>query len=705
MQVNSMEYGEYYLSLINKSTPNESLLTTHQGNRDEKIEKGRKKTAFIRLENAQVVNPDHPALPADMVVCVIDGQPSYTLKYRDLRRVPMNSQMKFLSAAVLGAMTLGSYYAFGSDGIMAKTMTSAASGIVVSTLVSAPIDLKLLGLLLPTGLALAFQMTTGASAAQYVFILGCSIVVVEVRRHAKQWQKKGKAWGNTNTALPSYVAKAADWAKTHLTKDKIIEGASLAASKVSSAAKYCFGKFSSILACERVDRAILEDEGILADEEEEGIPLEAFDDENSKLIAEIPLQSLNPLANDEPVSQMVYLKDGNLNMVLKIGSTRIPVISLDDGDDDDDDDDILEKDRVVVEGEEWRQNLLKVMLIAGSIGTTMLSSYAFGEGNTTAIAAGFSAGLLKMLGRKQPFVEKYLGSIALMIGGYHLDAVKILPMPIGFLGGKIIASSMVKDLKDLFSGKEPKNRFITSKILGKAVGFIQKNFVAAGLLKENGAPFDDDSFFETLASKKNRGKFTLAIPCRQLNPELESNETIRLVVRYANGVFCGYAKLPKGLKHKVDVPTKEGKASNLKTVAFYGVTLGLSVATSVATQKEPLWNVVYLDPFHVQSEKQGEGTLNNIVSTPLNAGYKQTARNIHWSMSVAGAAGVACLATALEAYLMTQGKLPFRFSYIIQGPTLGVVQKWGKNIIDDKEYFTKRSKIRCHQEQLVEEVV
>lgn len=709
MQFSSTEYGEYFLrseqSLVIADSLQELSSEVKTSCREDKIEKGRKKTAFVRIENAQIVNPTNPALPADMIICVIDAQPSYTLKYRDLRRVPMKEQMKFSFATLLGAATLGTYYAFGADGIMAKTMTSAASGVVISTLVSAPIDLKILGLALPTSIALAFQITTGGTVAHYVFILGCSMVVVEVRRHAKQWQKNGKAWGNTHPALPAYVTKVREWAKTHLTKDKILEGASSAASKVSSVAKYCFKKFSSVLGCGRVDPALLAEEGIEEEEEMEELASAVLLEESAKLIAEIPLRALTPLADDEPITQMVYLKDGNLTMVLKIGAKHVPVISIDEGDDDDDDDDQLEKDSVILKGTEWRQNLFKVMLVASSIGTTMLSSYAFGEGNTTAIAAGFSAGLLKMLGRKQPFVEKYLGSLALMIGGYRVDMAKILPMPIGFLGGKIIASSLVKDLKDLFTGKEPKNRFMTSKMLGKVLARVQQKLIDSGWMKKDDAPIDDDNFFAALGSKKNRGKFTLSIPCREINPEIESDETICLVVRYVNGVFCGYAKLPKGLKHEVEVPVKNGKASTLKTAAFYSVTLGLSVATSVATQSQSTWNVVYPDPFHVQSEKQGEGTLNNIVSTPLNAGYKQTARNIHWTMSVAGAAGIACLATALEAYLMTQGKLPFRFSYIFQGPTLGVVQKWGKNVIDDKQYFTKHAEISCQQKQLVEELV
>jgi len=708
MNFNSVEYGEYSLlrgnieinaNLQKLSSKNETVDKTN------KIERGRKKTAFVRLKNAQMVNPANPALPVDMIVCVMNGQPSYTLKYQDLRRVPMNEQMKCLSAALLGAATLGTYYAFGADGIMAKTMTSAASGVVISTLVSAPIDLKLLGLALPTGIALAFQLTTGATAAQYVFVLGCSMVVVEVRRHAKQWQKKGKAWGNTNLAVPAYAAKVGAWAKTHLTKDKILEGASLAALKVSSAAKYCFGKFSSMMGCGRVDPAILAEEGLEEEDRLEELASPVPADENAKLLAEIPLQPLNSLADDAPVKQLVYLKEGNLQMVLKIGETYVPVVAVDDGDDDDDDDDLLDKDSISPKGMEWRRPLLKAMLVAGAIGTTMLSSYSFGEGNTTAIAAGFSAGLLKMFGRQQPFVEKYLGAAALMIGGYKIDDAKILPMPIGFLGGKIIASSLVKDLKDLFTGKEPKNRFMTSKMLGRIAGRLKQTLVDSGLLKQSGAPADDASFFALLGSKKNRGKFVLPILCRDINPEIETDETIRLTLSYANGVFCGYAKLPKKLKNKVEVPVKNAKASNVKTAIFYSVTLGLSLATSVATQTERTWNVVYPDPFHVQSEKQGEGTLNNIVSTPLNAGYKQTARNVHWSMSVAGAAGVACLATALEAYLMTQGKLPFRFSYIVQGPVLGVLQKWGKNVIDDKEFFTKRSEISCRNERLSEEPV
>lgn len=716
MQFNSVEYGEYALVQrnLNINSTLQELSTTHAtGDESNKIEKGRKKTAFVRLENAQIVNSANPALPADMIVTVINGQPSYTLKYRDLRRTPMSEKMKFLSSALLGAATIGTYYAFGADGIMAKTMTSAASGIVVSTFVSAPIDLKAIGFFIPTGVALAFQLTSGETMAQYVFVLGCSMVIVEVRRHAKQWQKKGKAWGNTNLAIPSYLAKAGAWAKNHLNKDKILEGASSVALKVSSTAKYCFGKFSSLLGCGRVDPAILAEEGIETDEgSEEGGELEGVAravpiEEDLKLIAEIPIQSLNSVAGDASVTQMVYLKDGNLHMVLRIGETRIPVITVDDGDDDDDDDDNdnLDKDSHITKGAEWKRLLLKATLIAGSIGTTMLSSYAFGEGNTTAIAAGFSAGLLKMVGRQQPFVEKYLGGVALTIGGYQLDAAKILPMPVGFLGGKIVASCLVKDLKDLFRGKEPKNRFTTSKILGKIVERLKLFLVDSGVLRQNAVPPDDDSFFAIIGSKKNRGKFKLPVLCSRINPEIELDETIQLTISYANGVFCGYAKLPKQMKHKIDVPVKNAGASRLKTAIFYSVTLGLSVATSFSTQRQPTWNVIYPDPFRVQSEKQGEGTLNNMISTPLNAGYKQTARNVHWSMSVAGAAGIASLATALEAYLMTQGKLPFRFSYIAQGPVLGVVQKWGKNIIDDKAYFTKHSVISCREERLAEEPV
>lgn len=664
------------------------------------LEAGRKQTSFIRLDDARLLNPGNPECPVDLILCVIDGALTYAIKYHDLRRTPASDRLKKLSMVAFNALTLASYYVAGVDGIVAKTMTSAAAGITVSALSQMPIDYRSILLTLPTGAAVAYQIASDTSFSYYLVVLGSACFILELRRNAKQWLKNGKFWGNREVGLATGLEKVKNWVK----ENSSIKSLQSTAQRVGSCVKNCFLQLGDLFGCRRHQseevEELIEIEEIEALDREELLGDTSITDEEN-FLSSIQLNPYVSNLDDLPVSLEVFEKDDNIVMKIKIGDSLIPVKVIEDGDDDDDDDDDLEKD---VEKSSRLAVFLKTGLILTSIGGTIASSYAFGEGNTTAIMAGFSAGLLKTLMRKLPMFEKYALIAALMGAAYGLDAVNMMPMKIGFFGGKLLASTAVKDMKDVHTGKEPKNFRTISRQLDQLVikPFFRK--INQMCMTGNEIIYDDnDAFFGEIIAKENNRKVTFNVLANRFSSKVSNEQSIPFTVRIADGkIFCK-ADIPKNLKKTIKITTKKESPAAYKSVIFYAFTLIGSVATSYFTQKEKTWGVVYVDPFHVESQKQGEGTLNNIVSTPMNAGYKQTARNIHWSISICGVAGLAFLTTAAEATLMREGLLPFRFSYIFQGLTLAPLQKWGKGAIDDKSYFTKQSKITCHEKMKMEE--